>query len=418
MAPRKKPETAAKAKKTPVKKAIAKKTTAKKAPAKKAPAKKAPAKKITAKKAPAKKTTAKKAPAKKTTAKKAPVKKTIAKKAPTKKAPAKKTTAKKTPAAKKPKKAAAPRATAPAPAAASLPAATASNIGTVNPVSGLQGSGHVLNDSGEVYDVDLAFSDAAANSNKFYRMQVVESNDSSKYWMVQHWGRIGTSGQNQVKEFGSKAEAIKALDKKFKQKSGVSFAQRGAAGGAGLAGKYHTLAEQRVAAAGGRMADDNTICFCLAWDKQGVDLDLHCVQPDGTSCSYQNKSPNAWCNLDVDKMGGHYPNQVENIFLNAPKAPDGDYKYFVRYYNPPPAEAPPTDGGGFGFGFGCTGNPKEVSFQFTFNQLGKTISEGTGKVTNTSRDQPCVTLTMKGKKVSKVDFVKECKVKKVDTKGK
>ena len=65
---------------------------------------------------------------------------------------------------------------------------------------------------------------------------------------VQHWGRIGTGGQSQVKEFGSKDEAVKALNKKFKSKAGVAFAERGAAAGPGAApGKYHTLAEQRAA---------------------------------------------------------------------------------------------------------------------------------------------------------------------------
>ena len=112
-----------------------------------------------------------------------------------------------------------PAATAPAasPAAAPLAAATASNIGTVNPVSGLESKGHVFND-GDLHDIDLASSDTAANSNKFYRLQLVESSNSKKYWMVQHWGRIGTGGQNQVKEFADKVTALKEFNKKFKSK--------------------------------------------------------------------------------------------------------------------------------------------------------------------------------------------------------
>ena len=46
----------------------------------------------------------------------------------------------------------------------------------------------------------------------------VESSNVKKYWMVQHWGRIGTGGQNQVKEFGDKATALKEFNKKFKSK--------------------------------------------------------------------------------------------------------------------------------------------------------------------------------------------------------
>merc|ERR1712224_281095 len=200
-----------------------------------------------------------------------------------------------------------------------------------------------------------------------------------------------------VKEFKSKAEAIKALDKKFKSKSGVSFADRAQAGDAGTGksagGKYHTLAEQRAAAAGGRMADSKTICFCLAWDKMGVDLDIHCNNADGTTTYFCDKNPNGYCELDVDKRGGHYPNQVENIFLTAAAAADGDYNFFVRYYSGP------DDGG--------------LPFTFTFNQFGKDIHEGKGHSSQQERDTPCVTLTMKKGKVSKVAYGKKVRVTKV-----
>ena len=60
----------------------------------------------------------------------------------------------------------------------------------MNPISGLSGRGTVLDD----FDIDLGYTDANKNSNKFYKMQVVEANDHSTYWLVQHWGRIGTGG--------------------------------------------------------------------------------------------------------------------------------------------------------------------------------------------------------------------------------
>eukprot|EP00658_Telonema_sp_P-2_P023052 TRINITY_DN19232_c0_g1_i1.p1 TRINITY_DN19232_c0_g1~~TRINITY_DN19232_c0_g1_i1.p1 ORF type:complete len:414 (-),score=105.56 TRINITY_DN19232_c0_g1_i1:242-1483(-) len=311
------------------------------------------------------------------------------------------------PAAKKAKKAkaparAAPR-TPPAAPAASLPAPSPSQMGAVNPVSGLQSKGHVLNDDGELYDVDLAFTDASANSNKFYRMQLVESNNNKTYWLVQHWGRIGTSGQSQVKEFQTKDDAIKALNKKFKSKAGVNFADRGtAAGNTAQSGKYRTLAEQRVAAAGGRIADDKTVCFCLSWDAKGVDLDIHCILPGAKkdehekTCCYMNKTPQNYISLDVDKMGGAYPNQVENIFLDAPKCADGKYSYFVRYYCGTPAK-------------------KKVPFRFTFNQFGKVIHEGTGVAQEgkPKSDVTCVELTMKKGKVNKAQFGKQVEIQEV-----
>jgi predicted DNA-binding WGR domain protein len=337
--------------------------------------------------------------------------------------------------AKAPKRAKAPAAAAaPAPVAAvapptaaaastsssssSLQAPSASNTGTVNPVSGLAGQGHVFNDAsnGEVYDVDLAFTDEGANSNKFYRLQLVEANNSGKFWMVQHWGRIGSSGQSQVKEFGSQAEALKAFNSKFKSKAGTDFANRGRATSSNASGKYRTLTEQRVAAAGGRGADESTLCFCLSWDDH-VDLDLHCAYPSapaagnkkkgkkaaseeeagqGTVCYFSRKTPAPFISLDVDKTAMHFGSQVENIFLNAPSCPDGDYDYFVRYFS------------------GSHGKP--VDFTIVVNQFGQKIDEGTSKAKEPRKgfgcgdgsfekgDTKCLTLTMKKGKVVKTKF--------------
>ena len=33
-----------------------------------------------------------------------------------------------------------------------------------------------------------------------------------------------------------------------------------------------------MAKAGGDLADNNTVCFCLSWDDK-VDLDIHCMLP-------------------------------------------------------------------------------------------------------------------------------------------
>jgi len=254
----------------------------------------------------------------------------------------------------------------------------------------------VLNDGGEVYDIDLAFTDA--KSNKFYRMQLVEANGAgSKFWMVQHWGRIGSAGQSQVKEFGGKAEALKAFNSKFKSKAGVTFAERGTATSSNATGKYRTLTEQRVAASGGRVADDKTLCFCLSWDDH-VDLDLHCSLPGKGKkrqvCYFSNKKPTPYIALDVDKTSMHFGNQVENIFLDAAESPDGDYDYFVRY-------------------FSGHGNP--VDFTIVFNQFGKKIDQGSAKAkskmtsfggdgSSEKEDVKCLTLTLKKGKVVKTKF--------------
>jgi len=282
------------------------------------------------------------------------------------------------PAAKKGKKAATPKAApaparaAPAPArAAPLPAATASDIGSVNPVSGLSGS--VLREDGELYDNDLVFSDAAANSNKFYRMQIVAS--GGKYHVVNHWGRIGTSGQNKVEAYDTSAQAIKEFCKKFKAKAGVAWADRASAT-SNATGKYRTLTEQRVAEAGGRIADDKTVCVCISWEKS--DLDLHCKVPTGEECMFSNRNPKPFVTLDVDRMMGG----VENIYLTTAKCDDGDYEYFVNYY----------------YGAGA------LKFDFVVNQFGKKIEEGTGTVKKCNDKAPILTITMKKGKVTKTKF--------------
>ena len=137
------------------------------------------------------------------------------------------------------KKTSAPPADPAATAAANWLAQQPNGAGLVDPISGLTGS--VLRDGGELYDVDLAFSDAATNANKFYRLQIVEDGGGAGFHLVQHWGRIGSTGQSQVKALASKAQAIEALEKKFKAKAGFAFSERNTAG-AGVDNKYQVQA--------------------------------------------------------------------------------------------------------------------------------------------------------------------------------
>jgi predicted DNA-binding WGR domain protein len=242
-------------------------------------------------------------------------------------------------------------ATAPAPVSAPAPAVSGSV--SVNPISGLVGKGHVLQDGGEIFDMDLGFTDANKNSNKFYKIQIVEATNRSKYWFVQNWGRIGTQGQEKTTEYSSKGECLKAFHKKFKEKAGVEWGNRAQAN-SNAHGKYRTMTEMRVAQSGGRIADDKTVCFCLSWNDR-VDLDIHCVMPNGDSCFFGNKNPAKYISLDVDKQAHHFGSQVENIFLEANNCPDGKYRYFVRYF---------------------TGHGRPTPFTFVLNQFDKVINEG------------------------------------------
>jgi len=210
----------------------------------------------------------------------------------------------------------------------SLPGST----GGVAPVSGLTGQGKVLKDGGETYDVDLNLQNAASNTNKFYRMQVVECNDKSKYWFVQHWGRIGTSGQSKVSPFSGKEAAVKALKSKFRQKAGVAFESRGSAapGSSSVTGKYELTA--RLQAAGAKRATKKgAVAISLMWDhssrQKRNDLDLHVTAPSGETIFFAHKKSKCGGMLDVDRRQDA-PKPVENIVWTT-KAPKGNYKVSV-----------------------------------------------------------------------------------------
>lgn len=63
----------------------------------------------------------------------------------------------------------------------------------------------------------LELVDAAKNHNKFWEVEVKGSQ------MIAHWGRIGTVGQNQVKDFGSPEKAKAAAEKMVAEKKAKGY---------------------------------------------------------------------------------------------------------------------------------------------------------------------------------------------------
>lgn len=217
------------------------------------------------------------------------------------------------------------------------------SAGAVAPSSGLVGQGRIFKDGSVTYDADLNLSDSAQNTNKFYRMQVVESNDCSKYWFVQHWGRIGTSGQTQVKGPFGKDVAAKALRSKFRQKAGVAFENRGAAapGSSSVTGKYEIT--QRLKAAGAKFSKaKGSVAISLMWNNtntQANDLDLHVTPPSGETIWYNHKQSKCHGVLDVDRMQNSR-SPVENVVWTK-NAPKGTYKISVKNFSADHSNAVP-----------------------------------------------------------------------------
>lgn len=215
------------------------------------------------------------------------------------------------------------------------------SAGSVSPASGLVGQGKLLKDGGDVYDIDLNVSDASKNMNKFYRMQVVESNDKSKYWFVQHWGRTGTGGQVQVKGPSSKDVAVKLMKAKFRQKTGKAFEDRGSTGpGSGDSsgrkghGTYEMTARLRAAKAGFSKVR-GSIQISLMWHHdtraKRNDLDLHVICPSREEIFFCHKKSRCGGVLDVDRRQDA-PKPVENIVWKK-NAPRGKYEVKVKNFS-------------------------------------------------------------------------------------
>ncbi|KAF4453009.1 poly ADP-ribose polymerase [Fusarium austroafricanum] len=82
-------------------------------------------------------------------------------------------------------------------------------------------------DSGLIYDASLNQTNSSANNNKFYRIQVLKDPKSSDFKTWTRWGRVGEMGQKAILGNGSVDDAIKQFQKKFKDKSGLAWDNRG-----------------------------------------------------------------------------------------------------------------------------------------------------------------------------------------------
>ncbi|KAL8760361.1 MAG: hypothetical protein Q9184_003383 [Pyrenodesmia sp. 2 TL-2023] len=95
---------------------------------------------------------------------------------------------------------------------------------------GFRGPGNVsvyVDDDGIIYDAALNQTNIGGNNNKFYRVQLLGESSSGHYYAHTRWGRVGDFGQ--MKSMGpmSFEAALKEFEKKFKDKSGLKWEDRG-----------------------------------------------------------------------------------------------------------------------------------------------------------------------------------------------
>jgi predicted DNA-binding WGR domain protein len=125
----------------------------------------------------------------------------------------KKQKAKKAPASQPPAKKAKKKAPAAQPAAA----AAAASSGRERRVMACVPDGDSWGVHGD-YDAKLMFSESlGANSNKFYRLQLLEA--AGAFAVATNWGRLGEPGQSKLKPCDDEPSAIKEFEKAFRGKT-------------------------------------------------------------------------------------------------------------------------------------------------------------------------------------------------------
>ncbi|KAL2499707.1 Poly [ADP-ribose] polymerase 2 [Abeliophyllum distichum] len=86
---------------------------------------------------------------------------------------------------------------------------------------------HVLQVGDEIYDAMLNQTNVGANNNKFYVIQILESDDGGKFMVYNRWGRVGVKGQDKLNgPYISQQAAISEFEQKFFDKTKNHWSNR------------------------------------------------------------------------------------------------------------------------------------------------------------------------------------------------
>ncbi|KAL4362846.1 hypothetical protein GQ457_04G027370 [Hibiscus cannabinus] len=94
----------------------------------------------------------------------------------------------------------------------------------VHEASGLQDSGHILEDGGSIYNTTLNMSDLSTGVNSYYILQIIQEDKGSGCYVFRKWGRVGNEkiGGNKLEEM-SKSDAIIEFKRLFLEKTGNTW---------------------------------------------------------------------------------------------------------------------------------------------------------------------------------------------------
>jgi poly [ADP-ribose] polymerase len=97
----------------------------------------------------------------------------------------------------------------------------------VDEACSLASSVHVFEDATGAWDACLNQTNIGNNNNKFYNIQLLESDHNGQYWLWNHWGRNGKVGQNSLFPFNNNLEGAKqAFQGKFMDKTKNLWSQK------------------------------------------------------------------------------------------------------------------------------------------------------------------------------------------------
>ncbi|UDD55742.1 hypothetical protein AFCA_003335 [Aspergillus flavus] len=90
----------------------------------------------------------------------------------------------------------------------------------------LSGFAVYIDPAGLIWDATLNQTVSANNANKFYRIQLLVDRSGTNFKTWTRWGRVGETGQHGLLGSGALSEAQLQFQKKFKDKSGLSWDDR------------------------------------------------------------------------------------------------------------------------------------------------------------------------------------------------
>ncbi|KAL5561852.1 hypothetical protein UlMin_031599 [Ulmus minor] len=87
--------------------------------------------------------------------------------------------------------------------------------------SGMQDTGHILEDGKSIYNTTLNMSDLSTGINSYYILQIIQDDKNSECYVFRKWGRVGNEkiGGNKLEQM-SKSDAIREFKRLFLEKTG------------------------------------------------------------------------------------------------------------------------------------------------------------------------------------------------------